>query len=128
LDGKHGVIVTGEVPDVRPWLAAASVVVAPLKIARGIQNKVLEAMAMGRAVVASSGAFEGIDAFPDQDLFVADGVRDQADAVFTLFEEPDRAAAMGRSARLRMVERYSWDAQLAPLAAMLGLDGRRAAA
>jgi glycosyltransferase involved in cell wall biosynthesis len=83
---------------------------------------------MGRPVVASNGAFEGIDAFPDQDLFVADSVEEQADAIFTLFEEPERAAAMGRSARLRMVERYSWDARLAPLAAMLGLDARKAAA
>jgi len=128
LDGQNGVIVTGEVPDVRPWLAAASVVVAPLQIARGIQNKVLEAMAMARPVVASSGAFEGIDAVPDRDLRVADGPADQFDAVLTLFEKPEQAAAMGRAARARMVERYSWEAQLAPLAAMLGLDDRKAAA
>ncbi|RYY33311.1 MAG: TIGR03087 family PEP-CTERM/XrtA system glycosyltransferase, partial [Sphingomonadales bacterium] len=68
---KHpGVTVTGEVADVRPWLHAASVVVAPLKLARGVQNKVLEAMAMGRAVVASPPAFEGIDAVPGRDLLV----------------------------------------------------------
>ncbi len=128
LDGKDGALVTGEVPDVRPWLAAASVVVAPLQIARGIQNKVLEAMAMGRPVVASSGAFEGIDAVPGRDLLVADGAQDQWDAVLTLFEEPEQAAALGRAARARMVERYSWDAQLDPLAGMLGLAARKAAA
>ncbi len=128
LDGKDGVIVTGEVPDVRPWLAAASVVVAPLQIARGIQNKVLEAMAMGRPVVASRGAFEGIDAVPGRDLVVADSPDEQFDAVLSLWEEPERAEAMGKAARARMVERYSWDAQLAPLAAMLGLDARKAAA
>jgi polysaccharide biosynthesis protein PslH len=127
LDGQDGVIVTGEVPDVRPWLAAAAVVVAPLKIARGVQNKVLEAMAMGRPVVASTGAFEGIDARPGTDLIVADGAH-QADAVLTLFEEPERAAAMAKSARARMVSHYGWDAQLAPLATMLGLDARRQAA
>jgi sugar transferase (PEP-CTERM/EpsH1 system associated) len=128
LDGRDGVMVSGEVPDVRPWLAAATVVVAPLEIARGLQNKVLEAMAMGRPVVASTGAFEGIDAEPDRDLLVADGPTDQADRVLTLFEEPEQAAAMGRAARARMVEHYSWDARLAPLASMLGLDSRKAAA
>jgi sugar transferase (PEP-CTERM/EpsH1 system associated) len=128
LDGQDGIIVTGEVPDVRPWLAAASVVVAPLTIARGIQNKVLEAMAMARPVVASTGAFEGIDAVPGRDLVVADSPADQFDAILTLFEEPDQAEAMGKAARARMVERYSWEAQLAPLAAMLGLEHRRAAA
>src|SRR3546814_6240106 len=55
------VIVTGEVADVRGWFTAASVVVAPLKLARGVQNKVLEAMAMARPVVASAAAAEGID-------------------------------------------------------------------
>ena len=128
LNGQDGIIVTGEVPDVRPWLAAASVVVAPLQIARGIQNKVLEAMAMARPVVASPGAFEGIDAVPDRELLVADGAAAQFDAVLSLFEEPERAESMGKAARARMAERYSWDAQLAPLAAMLGLDARKAAA
>jgi sugar transferase (PEP-CTERM/EpsH1 system associated) len=128
LDGRDGVIVTGEVPDVRPWLAAASVVVAPLQIARGVQNKVLEAMAMGRPVVASTGAFEGIDARPGTDLVVADGAVEQIDAVLTFFEEPGRAAAMGKAARARMVAHYGWDAQLAPLAAMLGLAPRKQAA
>lgn len=128
LDGQDGVIVTGEVADVRPWLKAAEVVVAPLRIARGIQNKVLEAMAMARPVVASSGAFQGIDAQPGRDLLVADGDDAQVDAVLTLFEEPERAEAMGKAARARMISHYGWDAQLAPLAAMLGLDVRKAAA
>ena len=128
LDGRDGVIVTGEVPDVRPWLAAAAAVVAPLRIARGIQNKVLEAMAMARPVVASPGAFEGIDAVPGRDLLVADGADAQVDALLGLFGDPARGEAIGRAARARMVERYGWEAQLAPLAAMLGLDGHRVAA
>lgn len=128
LDGQDGTIVTGEVADVRPWLASADVVVAPLQIARGIQNKVLEAMAMGRPVVASSGAFAGIDALPGRDLLVADEAEAQRDAVLTFLNEPEQAEAMGRAARARMVGHYSWDKQLAPLAAMLGLDARKAAA
>lgn len=127
LARREGVIVTGEVADVRPWLAAASVVVAPLEIARGVQNKVLEAMAMGRPVVASSGAFLGIDAVPGRDLVVADGAGARAEAVLALLADPDRAADMGRAARRRMEEGYGWEAQLAPLADMLGLSRRRAA-
>lgn len=128
LHGQNGVVVTGEVADVRPWLAAAALVVAPLKIARGVQNKVLEAMAMGRPVIASTGAFLGIDAEPGRDLLVADGAAAQAEAVLALLGDEARAGALGRAARRRMVEGYSWDAQLAPLAAMLGLGARKQAA
>jgi polysaccharide biosynthesis protein PslH len=121
LAERPGVIVTGEVPDVRPWLAAAAVVVAPLAIARGVQNKVLEAMAMARPVVASPGAFCGIDAEPGRDLIVADEPEEQAAAILALIADPKRAAAMGEAARRRMEEGYSWDARLAPLAGMVGL-------
>lgn len=121
LDGRGGVIVTGEVADVRPWLAAASAVIAPLQIARGIQNKVLEAMAMGRPVVASPAAFEGIDAAPGRDLLVAEGSKAQAEAVLALLADPGRAGAMGKAARRRMEDGYSWDARLGPLAGLMGL-------
>ena len=121
LADRPGVIVTGEVPDVRPWLAAATVAVAPLAIARGVQNKVLEAMAMARPVVASPGAFHGIEAEPGRDLIVAEEPAAQAEAILALIADPKRAAAMGRAARRRMVEGYSWDAQLAPLAEIAGL-------
>ncbi|WP_076069221.1 TIGR03087 family PEP-CTERM/XrtA system glycosyltransferase [Sphingomonas montana] len=119
LAALPGVEVTGAVADVRPWLAAAEVVVAPLKLARGIQNKVLEAMAMGKAVVASPAAHEGIDADPGRHLIVA-GPDRQADAVRALIADPVRRASLGRAARARMVERYGWDRVLAPLAAMVG--------
>ena len=118
-DGRDGVIVTGEVPDVRPWLTRADVVVAPLAIARGIQNKILEAMAMARPVVASPQAFEGIDAEPGRDLLVAEGAAAQAEAVAALLDDPARGAAIGAAARARVEARYAWDARLAPLDAML---------
>jgi len=122
------VIVTGGVDDVRPWLAAADVVAAPLRIARGVQNKVLEAMAAGRPVVATPAAFEGIEAEPGRDLIVADGAPAQAEAIRALLAEPARAAALGAAAR-RCVERaYAWEARLAPLAGLLGLSERQAAA
>src|SRR3546814_19977734 len=71
LAALPGVVVAGAVPDVRGWLAAADVVVAPLQLARGIQNKVLEAMAMARPVIASPHAAGGIDAVDGRDLLVA---------------------------------------------------------
>jgi sugar transferase (PEP-CTERM/EpsH1 system associated) len=122
------VIVTGGIADMRAWLAAADVVVAPLKLARGIQNKVLEAMAMAKPVVASPGAFEGIEAEPGRDLLVAGDEAAFADAVNGLLAAPDRAAAIGAFARRQMANHYRWEARLAPLAAMVDPDSRRKAA
>lgn len=121
LEKHAGVTVTGEVPDVRPWLAGADAVVAPLLLARGVQNKLLEAMAMARPVVASAAAAEGIDAAPGEHLLVADDAAAMADALGTLFDDRDAAARMGAAARARMIARYGWDAHLAPLGSLLGL-------
>ncbi|HEX6376026.1 MAG TPA: TIGR03087 family PEP-CTERM/XrtA system glycosyltransferase [Allosphingosinicella sp.] len=121
-------VVTGAVDDVRAWLAAADVVAAPLRIARGIQNKVLEAMAMARPVIASPAGFEGIEAEPGRDLLVADGAEAQAEAIMRLLDDPARARAIGAAARRRMLEAYRWEARLAPLAGIVGRGPRRAAA
>ncbi len=121
LAALPGVEVTGEVPDVRPWLAAADVVVAPLLLARGVQNKVLEALAMARPVVASGAAAEGIDAAPGKHIVTASHNGEFASEIIKLLAHPDQAAAMGRAARQRMIDRYGWQAQLAPLAGLLGL-------
>ncbi|MBL9068154.1 MAG: TIGR03087 family PEP-CTERM/XrtA system glycosyltransferase [Sphingopyxis sp.] len=117
-----GVLVTGEVPDVRPWLAAAAAVVAPLLLARGVQNKLLEAMAMARPVVASAAAATGIDATPGEHLLVADDAAGMAAAVSSLFADREAAARMGQAARAQMIARYGWDARLAPLGDLLGLS------
>jgi sugar transferase (PEP-CTERM/EpsH1 system associated) len=122
------VIVAGAVADMRAWLAAADIVVAPLKLARGIQNKVLEAMAMAKPVVASAAAFEGIEAVPGRDLIVADDARTTAEAIKRLLAAPERAAAMGAAARLQMDRSYRWEARLAPLAAMVDPESHRKAA
>ena len=119
LDGRDGVTVTGGVPEVQSWLARADVVVAPLAIARGVQNKVLEAMAMARPVVASPQAYQGIDAEPGRDLIVAEGSAAQAGAIAGLLDDPLRAEALGAAARARVEARYAWAARLAPLDAML---------
>ncbi|QDZ07715.1 TIGR03087 family PEP-CTERM/XrtA system glycosyltransferase [Sphingomonas panacisoli] len=115
---SDAVIVTGEVADVRGWLAAATCVVAPLKIARGIQNKVLEAMAMARPVVASEPAAEGID--HDGTILSGARVDDIARAVTDLLGDKRRAEALGRSAREQVKRRYGWEARLAPLGALIG--------
>lgn len=122
---KHpGVMVSGEVADVRGWLAAAAVVVAPLKLARGIQNKVLEGMAMARPVVASAAAAEGID--HGGTIRVGSTVGEIAEAVNELLSDPRKAAELGASARRQVQERYSWEARLAPLDEVLGLRHRPA--
>lgn len=122
LGSLPGMLVTGEVADTRDWLAAADLIVAPLLLARGIQNKVLEAMAMGKPVLASSGAAQGIDAEPGKELFVADGAPEQARAVLDILNDPARAAAIGDAARQRMEARYSWEGRLKGLPAMLGFE------
>ena len=110
----EGVTVTGEVADVRGHLAAARVAVAPLRLARGVQNKVLEAMAMALPVVATPAAAEGID--HRDTLAVADEALAFASAVADLLDGP---GDLGTRARARVVERYGWDAALAPLEAMV---------
>lgn len=121
LDGRDGIAVTGRVADMRPHLAAADVVVAPLRIARGIQNKILEAMAMARPVVATAAAFEGIDAVPGEHLVVEDEPVAYADRLLELLDKPLRARAIGAAARRRVTERYAWSANLAVLDRLLDL-------
>ncbi len=119
----EAVIVTGAVDDVRGWLAAADVCVAPLKLARGIQNKVLEAMAMAQPVVASAAAAEGIDHAGT--IRVAADAREFAAQVLALLDAPADAAELGRAARAQVLRRYGWDARLAPLDALFGVDDSR---
>ena len=114
LGKRPGVTVTGTVPDVRPYIAHAAVAVAPLRIARGIQNKVLEAMAMATPVVVSPQALEGIDAEPGSELVLAEDAAAFARAVETLLDGQDSAAAaIGRAARAKVQRRYSWSSNLA---------------
>jgi polysaccharide biosynthesis protein PslH len=118
LAALPGVIVTGEVADTRDWLAVADAVVAPLRLARGIQNKVLEAMAMARPVIVSPAAAEGIDA---TEFVVASTPQEEADAFLAVLADAPRACALGEAGRARMIARYSWDARLSGLPAILGL-------
>ena len=119
LAERPGIEVTGFVDDVRGYVHAAALCVVPLKVARGVQNKVLEAMAMGKAVVCTAQSLEGIRASNGVDVVVADSPEDFAARVLSLVQTPGLAADIGQSAR-RCVERgYSWEANLRPLDALL---------
>ena len=110
-----GVRVTGAVDDVRPYLAGASAAICPLRMARGVQNKVLEAMAMERAVVASPAALEGLDVEPGRDVLPADRPEEWVAEIASLLEDADRRRSFGRAARRRVLERYDWEACLRPM-------------
>ena len=93
---------TGRVEDVRPYLAHAAVVVAPLQLARGVQNKVLEGMAMAKPVIASSPAVQALQVASGEELVIADAPADFAKAVLAVIEVPSVLGVKGR----RYVERH----------------------
>lgn len=107
-----GVVVTGTVPDVRPYLQHAAAVVAPLRLARGIQNKILEAMAMARPVVAARSCVEAIAAEEGSELLAADAAEDYVRQLQQLLGDPARAVAVGAAGRERVLQSYSWTAHL----------------
>jgi sugar transferase (PEP-CTERM/EpsH1 system associated) len=112
---SEAVVVSGTVPDVRPYLQHAAAVVAPLRLARGVQNKVLEAMAMGRPVVCASTCIEAIDATPGQHVLAADDIESYVAQVHRLLADGDRSAAIGSAGRRYVLSRFSWPARLARL-------------
>lgn len=118
LGQTTGVKVSGGVPDIRPYLAHATLAVAPLRIARGMQNKVLEAMSMEKTVVATPQALEGIGALPGIDIVVAGDEAEFIAALSRLLaaKADDR---IGRAARQRVLQDYSWESNLMRLAAVL---------
>lgn len=117
LGTRAGVQIVGGVPDIRPYLAHAAAVVAPLRVARGVQNKVLEAMAMARPVVTTSKVMQGILATPAVELLVAD--EPDAFAASVLAALDGRVPAMGAAARARILADYSWATQYDRLDAII---------
>jgi sugar transferase (PEP-CTERM/EpsH1 system associated) len=116
-----GVRVSGSVPDIRPYLAHAHLAVAPLRIARGVQNKVLEAMAMGKTVIASPEAAEGIDAEIGKELIVAadDG---HFISIIVRLMGSEVAQDLGVAARARVTCAYSWSGNLRHFDRLLKAD------
>jgi glycosyltransferase involved in cell wall biosynthesis len=99
---------TGFVPDLRPHLAAAAAVVVPLRLGGGTRLKIVEAMAMGKAIVSTTLGAEGIEATPERDILIADQPATFADAVNRLLAEPALATRIGQAARQLAVQRYAW--------------------
>ncbi|HRY15968.1 MAG TPA: TIGR03087 family PEP-CTERM/XrtA system glycosyltransferase [Candidatus Competibacteraceae bacterium] len=117
-----GVHITGTVPDVRPYIAHAAFSVAPLRIARGVQNKVLEAMAMGKAVLATSAAMEGIGASPQggaEGILVADDPVTLAQQALALLANREETGQRGCGNRAWVLRHYDWDINLSRMAAVL---------
>jgi sugar transferase (PEP-CTERM/EpsH1 system associated) len=103
-----GVSVTGSVSDVRPFVRTSAAMVAPLAIARGTQNKILEAMAMGVPVVTSSAAAGGVDAEAESHLLVADSAAETAAALLRIVENPIERSRLARAGRDRMLSCHAW--------------------
>ena len=119
LAGDPAVEVTGSVPDMRPHLASAGVAVCPLTIGVGIQNKALEAMAMGKPVVATPLACSGIpDAIDGRHLVRATEPARMAEAILGLMDDPEYASGLGERAWRFVEDRYSWEAAVRELEAV----------
>jgi polysaccharide biosynthesis protein PslH len=117
LGDLPGVTVTGSVPDVRPYVRGSALTVAPLNIARGTQNKILEAMAMGVPVVTSSIAARGVDAEAEKHFLVADTPKDYARKIVRILSDRVERQRLAEAGRARMLSHHTWNR------AMQRLDG-----
>jgi sugar transferase (PEP-CTERM/EpsH1 system associated) len=111
----QGITVTGPVDDVRPWVAGASVYVVPIRMGGGVRLKVLQAMAMGKAIVSTTMGAEGITARPGVDMLLARTPAEFAASVLHLLDDPDLRRSLGESARELVTTRYAWDTLLPAL-------------
>jgi glycosyltransferase involved in cell wall biosynthesis len=126
----QGVRLRGYVPDIRPHLARASIYAAPLRLGSGVKNRILEAMAMGKAVITTPLGARGLVAQPGRDLLTVLSEQRFADATIELLSDPSRRIAIGKAAREVVVAHHSWDAVgervdslLTSLQPQAGLDG-----
>ena len=124
LGEQPGVTVTGSVPDVRPHVRRAVLTVAPLAIARGTQNKILESMAMGVPVVCSPQASGGVDAVAEEHLLVASGPGEWVDAIDRLVGDADARRQLSVAGRNRVLSHHSWAASMRRLDGLIEEAGR----
>ena len=122
-----GVTVTGSVPEVQPYVRRSAVMVAPLAIARGTQNKILEALAMGVPVVTSSLAADGVDCVAGEHLLVADSADDIATAVLSLMQDRSKRQQLAEAGRARMLSHHYWPNSMQRLDAILLAAQKQAA-
>ncbi len=104
---------TGTVPEVRPYLAHAGVVVVPMRLARGIQNKALEAMAMGAPTIVSTTSAAALNAVPSRDFRLADDAESFAREVVELFADRAARRRLGDAGRATILANYDWSRNLA---------------
>jgi sugar transferase (PEP-CTERM/EpsH1 system associated) len=124
-----GVKVTGSVPDVRPFVTRAALTVAPLEIARGTQNKILESMAMGVPVVCSRQAVGGVDAVAGEHLLAYDTREQFIEAILAVLQSADRRAELATAGRARVLSHHSWPASMQRVDALIASQfAKRAAA
>jgi len=119
LEKTPGVRVTGFVEDIRPWYSRADISVLPLRLARGVQNKLIEAMAMEKAVVTSTKAAEAIGAISGRHLVVADTAEELSRAILELHRNPELRKTMGKEARRFVVEHFDWRKNMEKLESLL---------
>jgi sugar transferase (PEP-CTERM/EpsH1 system associated) len=117
-----GVEVIGQVPDVRPYLARSAVAVVPLRLARGVQNKVLEALALRKATVASPQSLIGLKVKPGVHLLSASSPQQWVEAILRLKSDPALRRQLGWAGRCYVEEHHSWDRCLEPFLSLLGLS------
>jgi glycosyltransferase involved in cell wall biosynthesis len=115
LAEEPGIHVTGEVDDTRRWVGAAAVYVVPMRMGGGVRLKVLQAMAMERAIVSTPMGAEGITVHDGGDIVLAARAQDFARAVLDLLSDPERRSALGREARELAVKQYAWEKLLPTL-------------
>ena len=108
LAARDGVIVTGRVPEIKPYFAEATVFVVPLRIGSGTRLKILEALAMGKAIVSTSVGAEGLDLNDGEEIFIADAPEPFADAVARLLTDPALRRRIGENGRARVEKDYDW--------------------
>ena len=119
LEKLPGVTVTGSVPDVRPFVRRSVVNIAPLAIARGTQNKILEAMAMGVPVVTTRLAAGGVDAEPGEHLLVADTPSEMTEAILRIVDSPAERERLATAGRERMLSHHAWPRSMQRLDAII---------
>jgi sugar transferase (PEP-CTERM/EpsH1 system associated) len=131
LADGYGVVVTGRVDDVRPYVRNAAVYIVPLRIGGGTRLKIFEAMSMGKAVVSTTIGAEGLPVVAGEHVVLADEPSAFARAVVGLLRDTDQRARIETAARALVLERYDWSAVAGALEAALGAiadRGRRRAA
>lgn len=125
-----GVSVTGSVPDVRPFVTRAALTIAPLQIARGTQNKILESMAMGVPVVCSVRASGGVDALPEDHLLTATTTDDYVNAIDRVLGSAAERTRLAEAGRQRVLTQHSWPSSMTRLDGLIAttIERRKRAA